>query len=121
MKKLNKKGFTLVELLVVIVILVIIMSIAIPSITSSLDRSKAKQRDAKVELIESAAEIYADRHIGTTTVSVSDLYNEGLITIEQLKDPFNDKNCIIEDVTCTGTSCKMEATGDDIETGVCPS
>lgn len=126
MKKLNKKGFTLVELLVVIVILVIIMSIAIPSITSSLDRSKAKQRDAKVKLIESAAEIYADRHIGTTTVSttkvsVSDLYNEGLITIEQLKDPFNDENCIIEDVTCTGTSCKMEATGDDIETGDCPS
>ena len=123
MKKLNKKGFTLVELLVVIVILVIIMSIAIPSITSSLDRSKAKQRDAKVKLIESAAEIYADRHIGTTTVSVSvsDLYNEGLITIEQLKDPFNDENCIIENVTCTGTSCKMAATGDDIETGDCPS
>ena len=32
MKRLNKKGFTLVELLVVIVILAVIMSIAIPSI-----------------------------------------------------------------------------------------
>ena len=34
MKRLNKKGFTLVELLVVIVILGVIMSIVIPSITS---------------------------------------------------------------------------------------
>ena len=34
MKKLNKKGFTLVELLVVLVILAVIMSIAIPSVTS---------------------------------------------------------------------------------------
>ena len=43
MKRLNKKGFTLVELLVVIVILGVIMSIAIPSITSSIERSKDKQ------------------------------------------------------------------------------
>lgn len=121
MKKLNKKGFTLVELLVVIVILVIIMSIAIPSITSSLDRSKAKQRDAKVELIESAAEIYVDRHIEKKEVPVYDLYYEGLITIEQLKDPFNDEKCITGTVNCSGTSCKMDATGDDIETGDCPS
>lgn len=123
MKKLNKKGFTLVELLVVIVILVIIMSIAIPSITSSLDRSKAKQRDAKVKLIESAAEIYVDRHIEKKEkpVPVYDLYYEGLITIEQLKDPFNDKKCITGTVNCRGTSCKMAATGDDIKTGVCPS
>lgn len=123
MKKLNKKGFTLVELLVVIVILVIIMSIAIPSITSSLDRSKAKQRDAKVKLIESAAEIYVDRHIEKKEVPVPvyDLYYEGLITIEQLKDPFNDEKCITGTVNCSGTSCKMAATGDDIKTGVCPS
>ena len=121
MKKLNKKGFTLVELLVVIVILVIIMSIAIPSITSSLDRSKAKQRDAKVKLIESAAEIYVDRHNNNSSPTIQELYNEGLITIEQLKDPFNDEKCITGTVKCSGTSCKMDATGDDITTGDCPS
>lgn len=37
---MNKKGFTLVELLGVIVILSIIMLIAIPNITSVLDRTK---------------------------------------------------------------------------------
>ena len=40
MKKLNKRGFTLIELLAVLVILVVIMAIAIPSITSSIERSK---------------------------------------------------------------------------------
>lgn len=40
---MNRKGFTLVELLGVIVILSIIMLIAIPNITSTLERSKRDQ------------------------------------------------------------------------------
>lgn len=118
MKKLNKKGFTLVELLVVIVILVIIMSIAIPSITSSLDRSKEKQRKAKIELIESAGEIYFDKYKNNIqNITISDLYNERLVTIEQLKDPFNDKNCITGDIECNGSSCTLSNVGS----GECPS
>ena len=70
MKKLNKKGFTLVELLVVLVILAVIMSIAIPSVTSSIERSKDKQKKAKIELIESAAEIYFDRYKNRTNYKI---------------------------------------------------
>ena len=46
---MNKKGFTLVELLGVIVILSIVMLIAIPNISSTLERSKRDQylTDAK--------------------------------------------------------------------------
>lgn len=58
MKKLNNKGFTLVELLAVLVILIAIMSIAIPSISSSLERSKVKQNEARIKNIKSAAELY---------------------------------------------------------------
>ena len=43
MKKMNRKGFTLIELLAVLVILVVIMAIAIPSVTSSIERSKDKE------------------------------------------------------------------------------
>ena len=56
--KLNNKGFTLVELLAVLVILVAIMSIAIPSISSSLERTKDKQNKARYTIIESALEQY---------------------------------------------------------------
>ena len=42
MKKLNKKGFTLVELLAVIVVLALLMVVAASSIGSALDNSKKK-------------------------------------------------------------------------------
>ena len=45
MKKMNRKGFTLIELLAVLVILVVIMAIAIPSVTSSIERSKDKEKN----------------------------------------------------------------------------
>lgn len=62
MKRLNRKGFTLIELMAVLAVLVIIMGIALPNITSSIERSKQKQKDAKIELLTSAAELYFDRH-----------------------------------------------------------
>lgn len=62
MKKLNNKGFTLVELLAVLVILIAIMGIAIPSISSSLERTKEKQNQSRYKIIESAAEQYVTDH-----------------------------------------------------------
>lgn len=57
-KRLNQKGFTLVELLAVLVILIAIMGIAIPSISSSLERTKSKQNESRYKILESAAEQY---------------------------------------------------------------
>lgn len=98
MKKLGKRGFTLVELLVVLVILSIIMAIAIPSVTSSIERSKQKQKNSKIEILESAAEIYIDRHKNSIEsdfiIEVKDLICDGLLTKEQAKDPTNDKYTI---------------------------
>lgn len=97
MKRLNKKGFTLVELLVVIVILAVIMSIAIPSITSSIERSKDKQKTQVIKLIESAGELYVDRHknsVTTSDITLNQLISDGLITKEEMKDPFNEKRTL---------------------------
>ena len=51
MKKMNRKGFTLIELLAVLVILAVIMTIAIPSVTSSIERSRNKEKNMKIKLI----------------------------------------------------------------------
>ena len=59
---MNNKGFTLIELLAVLVILTAIMGIAIPSITSSMERTKAKQDKAKYKVLESTAEVYVADH-----------------------------------------------------------
>ena len=76
MKKLNKKGFTLIELMVVIAILVIIMGIALPNITSSIERSKEKQKQNKIQLVESAAELYFDKHRSKTTATVEEIIDD---------------------------------------------
>lgn len=58
----NNKGFTLIELLAALVILTAIMSIAIPSISSSLERTKGKQDETKQKILESSAELYVTDH-----------------------------------------------------------
>lgn len=92
MKKLNNKGFTLIELLAVLVILIAIMSIAIPSISSSLDRTKEKQRSAKEKIIESAAELYVTDYknniptSGYCYIFVKTLVSENYLSADEAKD-----------------------------------
>jgi len=93
------KGFTLVELLAVLVVLVTILLIALPSITSSVERNKQKMLDKKIDLIEAAAETYVDMYKNkidydnfkknTCGINVSELTKEGLLTTEDLLDADN--------------------------------
>ena len=95
--KFNKRGFTLIELLVVIVILVVIMAIAIPSVTSSIERSKDKQKTQVKNLIVSAAELYYDSHknsIEGNSISVKDLIDNGYLTKAEAKDPFDETKTV---------------------------
>ena len=59
---MNNKGFTLVELLAVLVILSTIMWIAIPSISSSMERAKKKQNNVNTKVLIAAAEMYVADH-----------------------------------------------------------
>ena len=52
---MNNKGFTLMELLTVIVILALVMAIAIPSINGITNAVKGNMLDKKLDLIEEAA------------------------------------------------------------------
>lgn len=58
MKKLNKKGFTLVELMGVITLLCIILLIAIPAVTRFLGKSKDQYYKTTMDNIEAAVEEY---------------------------------------------------------------
>ena len=56
---MNNKGFTLIEVLAVLVILSIIMGLALPAVSNSLERTKRKQKKVEEKRVENAAEMYA--------------------------------------------------------------
>ncbi len=61
----NAKGFTLVELLAVLVILGIIMAITIPLILNQFNQNKDKTATANIEVIETAALLYFENNINS--------------------------------------------------------
>jgi len=59
MKKMNKKGFTLMEMLIVVAIIAILIAIAIPTFTKQLEKSResadaANLRSAYAEVVAEA-------------------------------------------------------------------
>lgn len=58
--KMNKKGFTLVELLAVIAVLGIVMGIVLITTSSGFGDAKEKTEQAFIETIKDAADIYLD-------------------------------------------------------------
>ncbi len=60
--KKDKRGFTLVEILTVLVILSILMAVAVPSIMGISKKLKIRGLESKVEAIEEAAVVYAQNN-----------------------------------------------------------
>ncbi len=105
---MKKKGFTLVELIAVIVILGIVLSIAFIGISSFIDRFKERQYNNVINAIEDAASKYAF-DTGETIVFVEKLITEGYYKVDndsdELENPKTGEklNCYIVDMKKQGT------------------
>lgn len=72
-KKKKKRGFTLIELIIVIAILAILAAIAIPKYMGTQVKAKAAAHNTNVEIIRQAAITYLVEHPEATGVSMKDL------------------------------------------------
>ncbi|MBQ1812768.1 MAG: prepilin-type N-terminal cleavage/methylation domain-containing protein [Bacilli bacterium] len=127
----NKEGFTLVELLAVIVILAVILIIAIPQIMDTIKETKLKTMEDSAKLIATNAEkdYLAQQTINSnynaTSIPCSDVaklskdyasctitYNDSGVATVKLKGADGGK---FSGVTCTGTkdniNCKQALPG----------
>lgn len=74
----NKNGFTLVELLAVVVVLSLIVTVAVPSTISVSKKIKEKMYCSKIDFIENAAKLYGeDRRDSFTNISVDGVTSLG--------------------------------------------
>ena len=98
-----KKGFTLIEVLAVIVILGIIMLIAYPAIDNVIKDSREKALQENINRIEEVAITYSvTADLGYSeeykTLDLQVLKNAGLLKDEDIKNPVTDKDmtgCVV--------------------------
>lgn len=107
---MNKKGFTLIEILGVIVIIGLLLLIVTPNLLNRLNTKEAQITDLQKEMIEEAAGLYADTHSECSsgcTKSVSDLKAAGYLNdnISKASDKSN-----IDDVQIIITGSKGNRT-----------
>jgi competence protein ComGC len=75
----NEKGFTLIEMLVVLMIITVLLFLAIPNISKHSQSINKKGCDAFVEMVQGQTDTYEMDHHSWPT-SASQLKDEGYLT-----------------------------------------
>lgn len=72
---MNKKGFTLVELIIVVIVIGILATIAIPQYMKAVERARVGKGKSMLGMILQAEKMYSAEHSGTYSALMSDLQN----------------------------------------------
>ncbi|NLW15011.1 MAG: prepilin-type N-terminal cleavage/methylation domain-containing protein [Erysipelothrix sp.] len=81
---MNKKGFTLLEMVIVMAVIVILFLLTMPNITNTMDVVNDKGCDAQIKVIDSAILQYKLKH-DTIPTDINQLVSSGFISQKQTK------------------------------------
>ncbi len=119
---MNKKGFTLTELLVTIVIIAVISSLATYGILTVSNKIKANMLETKKELIVTGAELYGEdnrkiiegKNYYCNINGVIQQKKCWVLTVKEIPDDY-----LITKEKCDGEPCfKNNVTGEDMKDDV---
>ncbi|MDO4680436.1 MAG: competence type IV pilus major pilin ComGC [Aerococcus sp.] len=80
----NRRGFTLIEMVIVLFIIAILLLIIIPNATKTQEKAQSKADAAIVKTVETEQALYKMDHNGTEG-SMEQLKGEGYLTAEQIE------------------------------------
>lgn len=88
---MNKKGFTLMELLAVIVILALLALVAYPNVTKLINDAKKNTDEIQFSALEKVVKTYVAKHSATLgdneTICITDLKKDGLLEDKKIVNP----------------------------------
>lgn len=109
--KNNKKGFTLVEIIVVLVIIGILMALAVPAIMKYIDDAAETKVQSQVRAGFIAAQSYSTSKVGEkpgiSDTDLSTAIDEAAVNGELGLAGTEDES--IESITCTVTNKKIDS------------
>ena len=73
MIRLNKKGFTLVEIMIVVAIIALLAAIAVPNLLTARRTANEAAAKATVRSLSTAAEVYSTSHSGAYPANIGEL------------------------------------------------
>lgn len=96
---MKKNGFTLVELIAVIVILALILLIVTPNVIGTLNRSKARLNETQKQQVISAARNWGMKNVtlegnapSKSSVTISELQKSGYLEDKDIEDLVTKNN-----------------------------
>lgn len=95
MNKINKKGFTLIETLMVIALIGMISLILVPNVINIINKNKVKSCENQKKNIISATKIYVNENkydLGFTCGSKKNIEVQDLIDAGKLSSDMNDES-----------------------------
>ena len=117
MKKMNNKGFSLVELIVVVAIMAVLMAVLVPTLIRNVEKTRVQKDKSAIAEIHHAIELaIADEEFKDAIPAAQQTFEDGTIEVKTLfaNKAGDDGNAINDDGTKLGEEVALTV-GDQVK------